>query len=83
MIGVAAFIGAALGELGALGANPFRAGEETRAKDAKDAKVKGMRAITDLSVSLYRCGPLRCATKTDTETSVSQGSNPILTTEVF
>ena len=27
--------------LGGLGANPFRAGEETRAKDAKDAKVKG------------------------------------------
>ena len=33
-----------LGELGVLGANPFRGGgEETRAKDAKDAKVKGRR----------------------------------------
>jgi len=32
-----------LGELGVLGANPFRAGESTRAKDAKDAKVKGMK----------------------------------------
>ena len=30
-----------LGELGVLGANPLRAGEENRAKDAKDAKVKG------------------------------------------
>ena len=30
-----------LGELGVLGANPFRGGEENRAKDAKDAKVKG------------------------------------------
>jgi len=29
-----------LGELGVLGANPFRAGESTR---AKDAKVKGMK----------------------------------------
>ena len=28
--------------LGALGANPIWAGEESRAKDAKDAKVKGM-----------------------------------------
>jgi hypothetical protein len=32
-----------LGELGVLGANPFWGGEETRAKDAKDAKVKGMK----------------------------------------
>ena len=32
-----------LGELGVLGANPFRAGKSTRAKDAKDAKVKGMK----------------------------------------
>ena len=31
-----------LGELGVLGANPLRGGEENRAKDAKDAKVKGM-----------------------------------------
>ena len=34
-----------LGGLGFLGANPFRGGEENRAKDAKDAKdakVKGM-----------------------------------------
>jgi len=30
-----------LGELSDLGANPFRGGEENRAKDAKDAKVKG------------------------------------------
>ena len=30
-----------LGELGVLGANPFWGGEENRAKDAKDAKVKG------------------------------------------
>jgi hypothetical protein len=30
-----------LGELGVLGAKPFWAGEENRAKDAKDAKVKG------------------------------------------
>jgi hypothetical protein len=30
-----------LGELGVLGANLFRFGEQTRAKDAKDAKVKG------------------------------------------
>ena len=28
--------------LGELGAKPFRGGEENRAKDAKDAKVKGM-----------------------------------------
>ena len=28
--------------LGELGANPFRAGESTRAKGAKDAKVEGM-----------------------------------------
>ena len=27
--------------LGGLGANPLRGGEENRAKDAKDAKVKG------------------------------------------
>jgi len=27
--------------LGGLGAKPVRAGEESRAKDAKDAKVKG------------------------------------------
>ena len=27
--------------LGELGAKPFRGGEETRAKGAKDAKVKG------------------------------------------
>ena len=32
-----------LGDLGVLGANPFWAGEENRAKDAKDAKVKGMK----------------------------------------
>ena len=32
-----------LGELGVLGANPLRGGEENRAKDAKDAKVKGMK----------------------------------------
>ena len=32
-----------LGELGVLGANPFRAGESIRAKDAKDAKVEGMK----------------------------------------
>ncbi len=32
-----------LGELGVLGANPIRGGEETRAKGAKDAKVKGMK----------------------------------------
>ena len=32
-----------LGELGVLGANPFRAGEQTRAKDAKDAKFKGIK----------------------------------------
>ncbi|MCX6977257.1 MAG: hypothetical protein NTX04_04795 [Verrucomicrobia bacterium] len=35
-----------LGELGVFGANPFRGGEENRAKDAKDAKdakVKGMK----------------------------------------
>ena len=30
-----------LGELGVLGANLFRFGEQTRAKSAKDAKVKG------------------------------------------
>ena len=29
--------------LGGLGANPLRGGEENRAKDAKDAKVKGMK----------------------------------------
>jgi hypothetical protein len=32
-----------LGELGVLGANPLWSGEENRAKDAKDAKVKGMK----------------------------------------
>ena len=32
-----------LGELGVLGANPFRAGEQTRAKGAKDAKFKGIK----------------------------------------
>ena len=30
-----------LGELGVLGATLFRFGEQTRAKSAKDAKVKG------------------------------------------
>ena len=29
--------------LGELGANPFRAGESNRAKEAKDAKVQGMK----------------------------------------
>ena len=29
--------------LGELGAKPFRGGEENRAKDAKDAKVRGMK----------------------------------------
>ena len=38
-----------LGVLGVLGANPFRAGEYTR---AKDAKVKGMNTLTD-DLSLY------------------------------
>ncbi len=32
-----------LGVLCVLGANPLRAGESTRAKLAKDAKVKGMK----------------------------------------
>ena len=32
-----------LGVLCVLGANPFHAGESTRAKDAKLAKVKGMK----------------------------------------
>ena len=32
-----------LGVLGVLGANPFRAGESTRAKLAKDAKTKGIK----------------------------------------
>ena len=32
-----------LGGLGVLGANRLRAGEENRAKGAKDAKVKGMK----------------------------------------
>ena len=31
-----------VGGLGVFGAKPFGAGEETRAKDAKDAKVEGM-----------------------------------------
>ena len=48
-----------LGELGVLGANPFRGGEETRAKDAKDAEVKGMKddgVILDLSLYLPLAG---------------------------
>ena len=34
-----------LGELGVLGAKPFGAGEEIRAKGAKDAKFKGIRMM--------------------------------------
>ncbi len=41
-----------LGELGVLGANPIRGGEETRAKGAKGAKVKGMNPLID-DLSLY------------------------------
>jgi hypothetical protein len=50
----------ALGELGVLGANPFRGGAENRAKGAKDAKVKGKkdeeiaRVVVDWAFALGR-----------------------------
>ena len=48
-----------LGELGVLGANPFRGGgEETRAKDAKDAKVKGRRIRDWGAIALWGWGRL-------------------------
>jgi hypothetical protein len=48
-----------LGELGVLGANPFWAGEENRAKDAKDAKVKGMKDEEIVGVVLEGAFALR------------------------
>ena len=47
-----------LGGLGFLGANPFRGGEENRAKDAKDAKVKGtpIRGLVSYSFTRRRGG---------------------------
>ena len=47
-----------LGGLGVLGANPFRGGEENRAKDAKDAKVKGtpIRGLVSYSFTRRRGG---------------------------
>ena len=49
-----------LGELGVLGANPFRGGAENRAKGAKGAKVKGKkdeeiaRVVVDWAFALGR-----------------------------
>ena len=49
-----------LGVLCVLGANPFRAGESTRAKLAKDAKVKGIkhdafaRVVAEWAFALYK-----------------------------
>ena len=49
-----------LGVLGVLGANPFRAGESTRAKLAKDAKTKGIkpdefaRVVAERALALHK-----------------------------